>query len=55
MSVRVLPANERSQFRWNHNPFTLDDGADGMVEYDPGAWLVAYWMARFHNVLGSAT
>ena len=52
MSTRILPANERSQFRWNANVFTLDDGS-GMQEYDPGAWLSAYWVARYHGILGA--
>ena len=49
-SERVLPANERTQLRWNGNPFLLDSGgADG--EVDPGAWLLPYWMARWIKML----
>jgi hypothetical protein len=46
-----LPANERRQDRWNKNPFEVTDGWTGMVEGDPGAWLLPYWMARYHGVL----
>jgi hypothetical protein len=23
----------------------------GMTEFDPGAWLAAYWMTRFFNLI----
>eukprot|EP00050_Salpingoeca_kvevrii_P011097 m.12660 g.12660 ORF g.12660 m.12660 type:complete len:765 (-) comp3253_c0_seq1:54-2348(-) len=49
-SMRVLPANERDQMRWNGNPHELDGGS-GMSEGDPGAWLLPYWMARFHGII----
>ena len=26
----------------------------GMSEQDPGAWLLPYWMARYHGILSSA-
>ena len=42
------------QFRWNHNPFTLDGGS-GTTEFDPGAWLAPYWMARYHGILSSSS
>jgi len=54
MSVRVLPANERNQFRWNSNPFTLDGGSGG-GETDPGAWLLPYWMGRYHGFIDAAS
>ena len=49
-ALRVLPANERSQGRWNGDPFDLD-GGDGMSEDDPGAFILSYWAARFAGVL----
>ena len=48
--MRVLPANERTQLRWNGNPFTLDSGGSD-AEMDPGAWLLPYWMARWIKML----
>lgn len=51
-SVRVLPANERAQLRWNGNPHQLD-GGNGMSETGPGAWLLPYWMARYHGILAA--
>ena len=52
-SVRVLPANERRQFRWNADPFDGRDGGDGLSEADPTTWLLPYWMARHHGLLGA--
>jgi len=46
-----LPANERQQGRWNANPWDISPAGDGMVEMDPGAWLLPYWLARFHGIL----
>ena len=51
-SVRVLPANERAQPRWNGNPHQLD-GGNGMSETGSGAWLLPYWMARYHGILAA--
>eukprot|EP00040_Diaphanoeca_grandis_P019454 m.102767 g.102767 ORF g.102767 m.102767 type:complete len:842 (-) comp27434_c0_seq1:392-2917(-) len=46
-----IPANERSQYRWNANPFDVTDGGTGMQEGDPGAWLLPYWMSRYYNLI----
>jgi hypothetical protein len=55
---RVLPGNERSLLRWWKSPKILDDDAGGfpggMSETDPSAFLLGYWMSRFHNLVGSA-
>jgi hypothetical protein len=50
----VLPANERSQGRWNSDPYNLD-GGNGMSEDDPGAFLLSYWSARFAGILDAPT
>mmetsp|Transcript_14402 Transcript_14402/g.22916 ORF Transcript_14402/g.22916 Transcript_14402/m.22916 type:complete len:125 (-) Transcript_14402:178-552(-) len=50
--MRILPANERSQFRWNTNPFELD-GGNGHADYDPAAWLLPYWMGRYFSILAT--
>jgi hypothetical protein len=49
-SVELLPWDERGMFRWNGNPFELDGGS-GFTETDPSAWLLPYWMARFHGFI----
>ena len=51
-SVRVLPANERNQYLWNSDPHDLD-GGNGMRESDAGAWLLPYWMARYHGLISA--
>ena len=45
-SATVLPANERGQYRWNADPYALDTPGVGLDEYEPGAWLLPYWLAR---------
>lgn len=49
-SVDVLPANERTQLRWNANPYQLDNSGSSS-EMDPGAWLMPYWLARWTGML----
>ena len=46
-----LPANERCQYRWNANPYLIQDCGSGMSESDPGAWLLPYWMARYYDLI----
>ncbi len=50
--LEVVPANERTQLRWNANPYDLVGGT-GYNEFDPGAWLLPYWIARYHNLIVS--
>jgi hypothetical protein len=50
---RVLPGNERSLFRWNNSPKTLDKGTlpGGTSDTDPSAFLLGFWMSRYHNLV----
>lgn len=48
-----LPADERSQTRWNSNPWDVAPSGTGKVEADVGAWLLPYWMARYHGLLSA--
>ena len=50
---RVIPANERGQGRWNGSPFDVSDSGNPNSEMDPGAWLLPYWLARYHGLLGA--
>lgn len=46
----MLPPNERTQLRWNSNPFQLDyEGLSN--EMDPAPWLLPYWLARWIKLL----
>ena len=57
--LSVIPARERDFHRWNGDPWdlgvagALDPGQSqgGTSEEDPGPFLLAYWMARFHRLL----
>ncbi len=51
MMDRVLPWSEQRVMRWNGNPYAPDSGGDGSSEEDGGAWLLAYWMARYHGLI----
>jgi hypothetical protein len=35
--------------KWNANPFELTGGS-GNAEMAPGAFLLAYWMGRYHGM-----
>jgi hypothetical protein len=48
---RVLPASERRLMRWNGNPWSPDGGSDGRSEEDGSAWLLPYWMGRYHKLI----
>jgi len=51
MTDRVLPASERSIMRWASNAYQADGGGDGTDEEDGGAWLLAYWLGRYHGII----
>ena len=44
--------DERQIMRWNGNPYELDGGsANGGSEDDGSAWLLPYWMGRYHRLI----
>jgi hypothetical protein len=49
--VKVLPISERMMFRWNANPYSLDAGGDGRVQFDGTFILLPYWMGRYHRLI----
>ncbi len=49
--TRVLPADERSFEKWNADPYVPDEGYGGRVEDDGAAYLLPYWMGRFHGFI----
>ena len=51
-STTALPTRDAARFRWNANPYEMDNHGDGTAEGDPAAWLLAYWLARYHGLLG---
>lgn len=48
---RVLPADERVIEKWNGDPYLPDDGGDGRHEDDGAAYLLPYWMGRYHGFI----
>jgi hypothetical protein len=49
--AHVLPADERNIQKWNQNPYVADSGGDGAHEDDGAAWLLPYWMGRYHGFI----
>ena len=50
---RVLPISERSQGRWNSNPWIADGGGNGRHEHDGVAWSLGYWLGVYHGFLSA--
>ncbi len=49
--TRVLPADERQFVKWNRDPYLPDDAGDGRYEDDGAAYLLPYWMGRYHGFI----
>ena len=47
-----VPVAESTRLRWNANPYALVQGGGGNMEGDPGAFLLAYWLSRYHGLIG---
>jgi len=50
-AIALLPPDERPVMKWNSNPFDIDGGSDGRGEDDGAAFLLPYWMGRYHGLL----
>jgi predicted neuraminidase len=51
----VLPADERDFGKWNGNVYLPDGGGDGREEDDGAAYLLPYWMGRYHRFFTEQT
>lgn len=49
--IQALPADERAFAKWNRNPYLADDGNGEFNEDDGAAYLLPYWMGRFHGFI----
>ncbi|MGI6351128.1 MAG: two-component regulator propeller domain-containing protein [Armatimonadota bacterium] len=49
--IPVLPYSENGMLKWNGNPYQLRRGGGGYAEDDGAAYLLPYWMARYHGLL----
>jgi hypothetical protein len=47
----LLPPDERPVQRWNANPFVPNGGNGGRSEDDGAAFLLPYWMGRYHGFI----
>jgi hypothetical protein len=47
----LLPRDELPVAKWNANPFDIDGGNGGRSEDDGAAFLLPYWMGRYHKFL----
>lgn len=52
--LHAPPADERNFRKWNRNPYVPDEGGDGTLVNDGAAYLLPYWMARYHGFLAAA-
>ena len=50
-ATKPIPVDERAITRWNHNTYQFDLGSNGITEDDGAAWLLPYWMARYHGFI----
>lgn len=50
-TVTLLPPDERPVMRWNTSPFVVDGGSGGKREGDGAAFLLPYWLGRYHGFL----
>ncbi|MCG3199822.1 MAG: hypothetical protein GHCLOJNM_04349 [bacterium] len=49
VSGQVLPIDERFVGHWNHNPYTLDYGGNGMELADGAVYLLPYYMGLYYG------
>ena len=45
------PPDERAVHKWNTNPFVLEGGREGRGEEDGAAYLLPYWLGRYHGFI----
>jgi len=49
--IRAFPPRETEPLRWDHWTMQADGGSGGHDVIEPGAWLLAYWMGRYHGFI----
>lgn len=47
----AMPADERAFIKWNRDPYLPDNDGNGRVEDDGAAYLLPYWMGRYHGFI----
>ncbi len=49
--TRAFPAREQEPLRWDAWTMKANGGSAGRDIIEPGGWLLAYWMGRFHGFI----
>jgi hypothetical protein len=49
-ATKSIAIDERGITKWNSNTFIFDYPGDGTTEDDGSAWLLPYWMGRYHKL-----
>ena len=49
--TRTFSPRETEPMRWDHWTMKADGGTGGRDVVEPGAWLLAYWMGRYHEFI----
>ena len=49
--TEVPPYDELHAFKWNSNPYSIEDGGDGRAVQGPWPWLLPYWMLRYYGAI----
>ncbi|MEO6184375.1 MAG: two-component regulator propeller domain-containing protein [Verrucomicrobiota bacterium] len=52
--LKSLPVDEYSFAKWNADPYVPDAGGDGRGEDDGAAYLLPYWMGRWHGLIAES-
>jgi hypothetical protein len=50
-STTAIPVDERGITKWNSNPYKFDYPGNGSGEDCGSAWLLPYWMGRYHKFI----
>jgi hypothetical protein len=53
VGIRPFSPRETEPMRWDHWTMQADGGTGGRDVVEPGAWLLAYWMGRYHGFISS--
>ena len=53
--IQAFPAREHEPMRWDAWTMKADGGANGQDVIEPGGWLAAYWMGRYHGFIAAPT
>lgn len=51
--LRPFSAREREPMRWDGWMMQAEGGAGGRDVVEPGGWLLAYWMGRYHGFIAA--